>query len=294
LGEEKGKELGLEATMNFLNKYSIAIVAILLICSAAIPFSSAQSRTYSNVIQLDESSSYLGIEMENVNADNMVKYGLGSEKGVIVRSVVKGSPAEEANLKEEDVILEFGGSPVWSTMQFSRLVKETPAGRKVDIVVSRDGKRINLSAKINTREERRADNRMEAVPREFFGPGMQNFGFRIPDMRGENSRESSPGKPRLGVSLQPLTDQLGEFLGVPKKKGVLVASVLEGSPCAGKLKSGDVIISIDGKETEDPEDLAGLIREKSEGAVTLKVVRDKKEITVVVNLPAEEGKGYKL
>lgn len=280
--------------MSFLNKYGVAIVVIILACSMTLPFSPAQARTYSNVIQLGDSGSYLGIEMDDVTVANMAKYKLSSEKGVIVRSVKKGSPAEAASINEEDVILEFGGNPVWSTLQFSRLVKETPAGRKVDIVISRDGKRMNLSAKIETREERRADNRMEVLPRDFFGPDMRGFEYRTPDIPGANARESSPGKPRLGISIQPLTDQLGEFLGVPKKKGVLVASVSEGSPSAGKLKSGDVIISVDGKDTEIPEDLTRLIRDKSEGSVTLKIIRDKKELTVVVNLPAEEGKGYKL
>jgi serine protease Do len=293
-GVGKGKEISLEATMSILRKYGIAIVVISLACSMTLPFSHTQSRTYSNVIQLGDSGSYLGIEMEEVTAGNIAKYKLSSEKGVIVRSVTQGSPAEAANVKEDDVILEFGGTSVWSTSQFSRLVKETPAGRKVDIVISRDGKRMNLSAKIDTREARRADNRMDAGPREFFGPGMRGYGFSLPDIPGANSREAAPGKPRLGISIQPLTDQLGEFLGVPKKKGVLVASVSEGSPSAGKLKSGDVIISVDGKDTEIPEDLTRLIRDKSEGSVTLKIIRDKKELTVVVNLPAEEGKGYKL
>ena len=66
------------------------------------------------------------------------------------------------------------------------------------------------------------------------------------------------------------------------------------SPSAGKLKSGDVIISVDGKSVEDPDELNRLIRAKSEGTVNLKVIRDKKEIPVVVNLPASDEKGYKL
>jgi S1-C subfamily serine protease len=173
-------------------------------------------------------------------------------------------------------------------------VQETPVGRKVELVVNRGGKRMNLSAKVETREERRADNRTEALPRDFFGPGARSFEFRLPEIPDANPRESTPRNPRLGITIQPLTDQLGEFLGVPKKKGVLVSSVIEGSPCAGKLKSGDVIISADGKDTGDPEDLTRLIRDKSEGSITLKVIRDKKEFTIVVILPAEEGKGYKL
>ena len=104
----------------------------------------------------------------------------------------------------------------------------------------------------------------------------------------------SPQKPRLGITVQPLSDQLGAFLGVPSKKGILVSSVIDGSPSAGKLKSGDVIISVDGKSVENPDELTSLIRGKSEGTVNLKVIRDKKEISVVVNVPPSDEKGYKL
>ena len=61
---------------------------------------------------------------------------------------------------------------------------------------------------------------------------------------------------------------------------------MTGPQCAGKLKSGDVIISVDGKAVEDPDELARLIRAKSEGDVKSKLIRDKKEISVVVSLPA--------
>jgi serine protease Do len=283
--------------MSVLKKYGFAIVVISLASSMALPFSSAQSRTYSNVIQLGNSGTYLGIQMEDVTADNMAKYKLNSERGVIVRSVVKGSPAEAASIKEDDVILEFGGEPVWSTKQFSRLVQETPAGRKVELGIQREGKRVNLSAELENQEGRSADNRMEILPqlpRDLFGQGGRLFQFRNPNTPEAGPNQLSPGKPRLGISITDLTDQLGEAYGVPKKKGVLVTSVNEGSPGAGKLKAGDVIISADGKDTDTPEDLTRAVRDKAEGAMTLKVIRDKKEVTVVVNLPAEEGKGYKL
>jgi serine protease Do len=231
--------------------------------------------------------------MEDVTATNMSKYKLSSERGVIVRLVMKGSPAEAAGLQEDDVLLEFGGYPVWSSLQLSRLVEETPVGRKVDLVVSRDGKRMNLTARLATRDGRRADNRMEQPFWWSPGPGFRSFQFRFPDApEGELDARQ---KPRLGVTLQPLTDQLGEFLGVPSKKGALVASVANGSPSAGKLKSGDVIISADGRTIDSPEDLTRLVGDKAEGAVTLKVIRNKKEITVVIDLPADEHqKGYKL
>ncbi len=281
--------------MSFLTKYRVAALIVLLAGSASLPFCQAQAVTIPNIVQFNSSGAYLGIQMDDVTAANMSKYKLNSERGVIVRSVMRGSPAERSNIKEGDVILEFGGFQVWSSLQLSRLVQETPVGRKVELVVSRDGKRVNLTADIASREGRRADNRVEPLPPEFFGPGGRSFQFRLPDVPDWGSDESAGRKPRLGVTLQPLTDQLGEFLGVPNKKGALVASVAADSPSAGKLKSGDVIIGADGTKIEDPEDLIQFIRSKAEGSVTLKIIRDKKETTVVINLPADENqKGYKM
>lgn len=282
--------------MSRFTKCGFAALIALLACGAAPPLCGAQTEVIEKVLQLNSSGAYLGIQMEDVTATNMSKYKLGSERGVIVRSVMKGSPAEAANLKEDDVILEFGGNPVWSTMQLSRLVQETPVGRKVELVLSRDGKRMNLTAQVGTRDGTRADNRGEFLPEDSFGSGGRRvFRFQLPDIPGESSNEPMSRRPRLGVALQPLTDQLGEFLGVPNKKGVLVVSVSSGSPSAGKLKSGDVIIGANGRSIENPEELTQIIRNKAEGAITLKVIRDKKEITVVVDLPAEENqKGYRL
>lgn len=286
-----------------MRKIGIAIVAVFLGCGLVVPPSQAQTRTYSNILALNQDGAYLGVQMKDVSVDNMSKYKLGSEKGVIVSSVIKGSPAETANIKEDDVILEFGGFPVWSSSQLARMIQETPAGRKVDIVVSRDGVRTSLSATLESPDRRSAQSRSEALimPREWNGPypWMYQFGppempDGMPDTPDRRGSEPAPQRARLGVTLQPLTDQLGAFLGVPGKKGVLVASVSDGSPCAGKLQSGDVIIGVDGKAVENPDELTRQIRAKSEGDVTIKLIRNKKETSVVVSLPGPEDKGYKL
>ena len=117
--------------MSSFAKYQIA--ALIGLFASAAPLCQAQNVMFS-------SGAYLGIQMADVTASNMSQYKLSSERGVIVRSVVKGSPAEAANLQNGDVILEFAGYPVWSSLQLSRLVQETPVGRKVELIVSRDGK----------------------------------------------------------------------------------------------------------------------------------------------------------
>jgi len=282
--------------MSSFKKHWICMAIVCAACLAALPFASAQTRIFSNVLQSDSSGAYLGIQMDDVDESNMSKYKLDGERGVIVRSVVKGSPAETAGIKEDDVILEFGDTRVWSSLHMSRLVRETPVGRKVNLAVSRDGKRMNLSAKLERRAPGSAENQMLVVPDGSGGPGSRAYSFRLPEGFGLNpDRRSSPDtKPRLGIRVQPLTGQLAEFLGVPDKKGVLVAEVMEGSPSAGKLRSGDVIFNMDGKTVDDPEELMRYVGNKPEGSITLKVIRDKKESTVVVSLPEGEGKGYKL
>jgi serine protease Do len=274
----------------------IAVSAFLLCCAISLP-AQAQADPFPNIMRMNTSGSFLGIEMDDVSAANMSKFKLNSERGVIIRSVVKGSPAAEAGLHEGDVILEYAGFQVWSAQQLSRLVAETPPGRKAELVVSRDGKRMTLTAKIGTRGGTTIIGRGNETP----GDGMnRGFGDRMFIFPRPNQRDNPPGesgRPRLGLTLLPLSEQLAGTLGVPGKHGALVSSVQAGSPSAGKLQAGDVIISADGKEIRDADELIRIVGEKTEGTLALKVVRDKKQISVSVTLPSlptPEGRGIKL
>ncbi len=284
---------------------------LLLLAGGITPVMFAQTRTPRGVVRVEtDGSSYLGIQMEDVTASNMAQYKLTSERGVIVRSVDKGSPAEAAGLQENDVITDYAGMPVLSTMQLARMVRETPVGRKVEITVSRGGKKAPLTAEIGKREG--LDRGATIMPWggegrgfEFFGPDGRSFQFHTPggkgfmfDVPGMNGPIVAFGKPKLGVTLEPLTDQMAQFLGVQGKKGVLVTSVDQGSPAAGKLKAGDVITQADKQSLDSPDDLARIVRDKSDGKIDLTIVRDKKELTLSVDLPkADQSKstrGYRL
>jgi serine protease Do len=286
-----------EVRMNFNTKYIAMALSVLLFSSLAAPLSQAQANTLARTIRIGADGSFLGINMEDVTADNMSAYKLKSERGVIVRSVVKGSPAEKAKLQDNDVLLEYAGFPVRSTQQLSRLVKETPVGRSVDLVVSRDGARVNLTAEIGKSDNSTAGMRnwFEEPGAIFIGPNDRPFQFSTPEDFGGRFEAWVDRKPRLGVTLQPVTDQLGEFLGAPGKKGALVSSVDSDGPSAGKLKAGDVITKADDEAINNPDDLVQYIREKDEGTIAFKVIRDKKELTVTVELPGEDSeKGHKL
>jgi membrane-associated protease RseP (regulator of RpoE activity) len=80
-----------------------------------------------------------------------------------------------------------------------------------------------------------------------------------------------------------LTKQLADYFGIGDGKGVLVTSVADDSPAAkAGLKAGDVITSIDGEKVEGAGDLARGINKKKEGDVTLTVIRNRNQRTIIV------------
>jgi len=66
---------------------------------------------------------------------------------VAVRGIIADSQAEALGLKEGDIIIEYGGKRIESTIQLNKLVKEVPAEEKVEMVIIRDKKPISVSLK---------------------------------------------------------------------------------------------------------------------------------------------------
>ncbi len=282
-----------------LGRFTVTL-AVILAVGVWVPSSNAQNRGIQILSPESSSGAFLGIRMKDVTEDNMSEYKLDAVQGVIVESVVEGSPAETAELQEKDVILEYDGLKVRSTFQFSRLVRETPAGRGVGLVISRSGKRKNVTVRLQDRGGRRMESGTLTLPEPFYSPGDRYFNYRIPDLPEWNPDMIGRAPHRLGITIQALTDQMAGYLGVPGKNGVLVTSVMESSPSQGKLQAGDVIVRADGNAVGDPAALTRVLQRTSEDTISLDVIRDKKEINVVVNLadadgkPGEDGEEYKL
>lgn len=281
--------------MNFRYRNLLIAISICLALFLVVPQSQAQTtrilRAFNNQ---DSSGAFLGIRMTEVTKDNMSKYKLGKIEGVIVNSVVEGSPAETAGIKNEDVLLDFDGVKVRSTLQLSRLVRETPVGRQVELVLSRDGKRETIKVQLEEQKVTPAQNEQDFLG-QFFSPTPRgNFNFEMPERPDRGMVVPAPDRPRLGVMLQPLSDQMAEYLGVPGGKGALVSSVDAASVSQGKLKAGDVIVSADGKEVASPEDVISLVRQKSGGSIDFKVIRNKKQVSVTVQMGEGGGRGFRL
>ncbi len=95
----------------------------------------------------------------------------------------------------------------------------------------------------------------------------------------------------LGVYIQRLTPDIAQSLNIPGKKGALVSETTKDGPAekAG-IKSGDVIVSYNGKDVNDEHELPQMVAATAPGKkVTVGVIRDGKELKVPVTIAQMEG-----
>ncbi len=205
----------------------------------------------------------------------------GEQQGVRVGRVDDDSPAAVAGIEVGDVITEFNGQPVVGVVQFTRLVRETPVGRTVNMKVLRDGQEQTLS--LTTAERPRGDRDFRIVIPDDL-PDLSGLGDRIRDVvpRVHVIRSVS----RLGISVDSMTDQLREYFGVDPDEGVLVAEIEEDSAAAtAGLRAGDVIVEFDGRNVDSPGDLTRRsLRNRDTVAVT--IVRDRARQELTIDVPA--------
>jgi S1-C subfamily serine protease len=122
--------------------------------------------------------------------------------------------------------------------------------------------------------------------------GSQGIGFAIPAnmVRVVVASAKSGGKavqrPWLGAKLQDVTNEIAESLGLPRPGGALVANVSPGSPAArAGLKTGDLIVAIDGQTVDDPNAFDYRFATKPVGgSAQVGILRGGKETRITVAL----------
>ena len=126
--------------------------------------------------------------------------------------------------------------------------------------------------------------------------GNIGIGFAIPVNMARHVMEALKGegrvrRARLGITVQPVTSDLAESLGLREVSGAIVSSVERDSAAdrAG-VKRGDVIASFDGRPVQDSNSLRNRVAQRAPGAaMPLVVVRDGKEHRVSVTLDEAPG-----
>lgn len=285
------------------NKTAILSALTLVLCGGA-----AQAQTVQRLPLPDNSGvsgfkltlaggSYLGVQSENISNENFAKYKLSEPRGVGVTNVVKDSPASKAGLQKGDVITAFDGETVKSEGKLLRLISEVAPDQKARITVLRNGGEIELTATLGKRENtmfrpfgggdgkglvippsRDELNQLRVPP--LTPPELELLQNRFPNSDNNFYAFGQTGR-KLGVTVSPMSKQLADFFGASEDKGVLIDEVAENTPAAkAGLKAGDVILEIDGKAINNQADLVRAVNAKTEGEVTITILRDKQNQTL--------------
>ena len=169
---------------------------------------------------------WLGVGIQKITPELSKSFGLKDEKGALVSQVVKGGPADKGGIETGDVIVEFDGNKVSDSNELPRMVAPLPVGKTVSVKVLRGGNAVDREVKIGQLEEQK-----------------------------EEVADDSTRKP-LGMTVQNITPEIAKGLGLKSETGVVVASVVPGTPAANAdIRSGDVIQQVNKKPVKDVEDL---------------------------------------
>jgi serine protease Do len=230
----------------------------------------------------------LGVRIRDVGKDDLGRFKLSAQSGVVIEEVTKDSAAERAGVKADDVVVQYDGESVRSAAQVTRLVRESVAGRTVKMGVIRDGKRVDLDV-VPAEAEGAFDmaiagDRMVDIEKTLKDAqeGARQFRFERHTPEPGGNFAFMQGHGRLGVNVQELTPELAAYFGV--KGGLLVSSVEADRPAAkAGIKAGDVIGSVNGKAVITTPELIEELADK-DGDVTIGVTRDKKPLSLKVSL----------
>jgi len=170
---------------------------------------------------------WLGVSVQGITEDIAKNLNLKTAEGALVSDVFKGDPADKAGIRTGDVIVEIDGKSVKDTHELIKIVASVAVGEKVKINVVRDGKHKVFTVTVTERPESK-------------------------DLAEEQPEES---KEYFGITVQEITPEIADHLGIADATGVVISQVAGGSPAeeAG-IKAGDIVRQVNRARIASMED----------------------------------------
>lgn len=253
--------------------------SLVIILGLALMVTAVQARKYGKFNQKSDGA-WLGVSIQTVDYNLAENFDLPVRYGVIINDVVSDGPADKAGIKKDDVIIEIQGDKITDADGLQDFLADADAGEIVSFKLVRDGKEITVDVKLQNRTEYSWKTAPEVkVFKKKVG--------RVP-LAQHDYHFYSREKPQsyIGVQMNDLTEQLGEFFGVEDGKGVLIVKVEEDSPAekAG-LKAGDVVVESDKKSIDDTRELQRAVGRVEPGEqMQLTVLRDRRKRSITVEV----------
>jgi serine protease Do len=186
---------------------------------------------------------FLGVLIQKVTPDIAEGLGLDHARGALVANVTKDGPADKAGVKVGDVIVEFDGKEVNDSGDLPLMVARTSVGKTVPMKVLRDKREVTLKVTLG-------------------------------ELKEEEAVASTTKNEALGMTVQEVTPQIAESLGLDKAEGVVVTDVRgDGAAAEAGIRRGDVILEVDRKTVHNVADFRRALGSTEKGKSVLLLVR---------------------
>jgi len=96
---------------------------------------------------------FLGVATETLTPELADDLGVDLESGAVVTDITNGSPADAADIRGDDVIVELGGDPIEDAGDVPTAIRRHRPGDTVEVVVVRDGDRRTIEAELAERPD---------------------------------------------------------------------------------------------------------------------------------------------
>jgi serine protease Do len=212
------------------------------------------------------SRGYLGATIKSLDEGLAHAFNVPDTSGALIEDIAPGGPADQAGLKNGDIVRKYEGQGVTDSGQLIALVTNTNPGTVATLDVLRDGKPLTIKVTLG---ERPAKLGVHAS----LGP--------------------SPSQGTLrGITVQALTADLRSQLGLPSDtQGVVISNLDPNSPAAQSgVQQGDVIESINRQPVRSVADFERLAAQ-AKGDTLLRVNRQGNGMFVVIQASGKEGPG---
>ncbi len=198
------------------------------------------------------SRGYLGLIGQDMTESLAQRFGLKNIGGALVSDVLDGSPAQKYGIKPRDVVLEWNGDEIKDNRSFQEKIYNSPAGKRVDLLVMRDGRRIHLPVVLGELEAHSLATERVAM--------------------------------QCGITLEPISQTIAERFGMEKATGLLVLKVVPGCPAfEGGLRFGDVVMKIEGVPVNTVSDFYREYSKARPGRnILVQVIRDGRPFYVTI------------
>jgi serine protease Do len=183
------------------------------------------------------------VSVQGVTPDLAASLGLGQVKGALVSNVVHDSPADRAGIKAGDVIVGYEGKPINNASDLPSLVAGTPVGKTVSLQVMRGNKATPLTVAIGK-------------------------------MKDEEVIASTTEKSELGLTVEEITPDIAEDLGLEHTRGVVITDVVpDGLGEDAGFQLGDIVREINRQPVRNLSDYKKIMASAPRGKSILFLVQ---------------------